>query len=253
MNTTAFLETMMNTLKFDSKFKDKKEKLLPILRRCEINSIPQWGFVQNSGRSGQRYENVEIRVPVPLIDEANANFKDLYNLVEYVYVDSDEYGLGGVPIRPLIRSSLDREVEHDVVFTEIQETIVQGIRDAKYLIWAAVAWFSNEAIFHELKSKKEVGLDIRIIVSDEDSNARLLSQLKQWFNVVVIPKHGWREYNRMHDKFCIIDLDYVMHGSYNWTPTANFNEETLATALDKEFVKKFADEFMRMWVEHRTS
>ena len=179
MNKAAFLETMINTLKFDSKFKDKKEKLLPILRRCEINPIPQWAYVQHSGRSGQRYENVEIRVPVPLLDEANREFDDLYELVEYVYEDTEEYGLGGVPIRPLIRTSESMQIEHDVV---------------------------------------------------------------------VIPRHGWKNYNRMHDKFCIVDLEYVMHGSYNWTPTADYNEETLATALDKEFVKKFADEFMRMWI-----
>ena len=44
-------------------------------------------------------------------------------------------------------------------------------------------------------------------------------------------------------KFCIIDMDYVMHGSYNWTLTANNNDETLATALDYELVVKFAKEF----------
>ena len=77
MNEIAFLETMINTLKFDSKFKDKKEKLLPILRRCEINPIPQWAYVQHSGRSGQRYENVEIRVPVPLLDEANRKLSEV--------------------------------------------------------------------------------------------------------------------------------------------------------------------------------
>lgn len=42
-------------------------------------------------------------------------------------------------------------------------------------------------------------------------------------------------------------MDYVMHGSYNWTPTANYNEETLATALDYELVSKFADEFMKLY------
>ena len=248
MNKVAFLETMINTLKFDSKFKDKKEKLLPILRRCEINPIPQWAYVQHSGRSGQRYENVEIRVPVPLLDEANSEFDDLYELVEYVYEDTEEYGLGGVPIRPLIRTVENMQIEHDVVFSEIQETVIQGIRDAKYLIWAAIAWFSSEPIFQELRRKKEAGIDIRIIISDEESNYKLLARLKENFDVVVIPRYGWKNYNRMHDKFCIIDLEYVMHGSYNWTPTADYNEETLATALDKEFVKKFADEFMRMWI-----
>ncbi len=33
--------------------------------------------------------------------------------------------------------------------------------------------------------------------------------------------------------------------------TANYIEETLATALDREFVKKFADKLMRMFVENR--
>ena len=26
-------------------------------------------------------------------------------------------------------------------------------------------------------------------------------------------------------------MGYVLHGSYNWIPTANYNKETLATAL----------------------
>lgn len=55
---------------------------------------------------------------------------------------------------------------------------------------------------------------------------------------MVVPRHGWNEYNRMNDKFCIIDLECVMDGFYNWTTTANYIEETLATALDREFVKK---------------
>ena len=42
-------------------------------------------------------------------------------------------------------------------------------------------------------------------------------------------------------------MDYVMHGSYNWTATANNNEETLATALDHELVAKFAKEFMELY------
>lgn len=127
MNEAMFLATMMDVLKYDSKFKDKKDTLLPILRRCYVNSLPQYEFVRY-GRSGQRYENVEIRVPVPMLDAANALHDDIYDLVNYVYEETD-----------------------------------------------------------------------------------------------------------------------VMHGSYNWTKTANFIDETLATALDRDFVKKFADEFIRLY------
>ena len=43
----------------------------------------------------------------------------------------------------------------------------------------------------------------------------------------------------MYDKFCIIDMDYLMHVSYNWKSTANDSEEILATALNHELVAKF--------------
>lgn len=248
MNVSAFRETLINTLRFDSKFKSERAELMPIISRSTINNVPQWKFAV---RSGQHWEDIEVRVPVPLIDKANEKEDGISKLIAYVYEEDEDYALGDVLIRPqIISSSVAEYIEHDVVFNEIQDTIVQGIRDAKYLIWAAVAWFSNDAIYNELKAKKEAGLDIRIIISDEASNNKLLSKLRSNFDLVVIPRHGWNEYNRMHDKFCIIDLEYVMHGSYNWTATANYNEETLATALDREFVKKFADEFMRMFIEN---
>ena len=138
--------------------------------------------------------------------------------------------------------------EHNVVFDAIQDEVIQGIRDAKFIIWAAVAWFSDEAIYQELLAKKKQGLNIRIIVSQEDSNTNKISKLKEnKFDVVVALRWENRGYNRMHDKFCIIDIDYVMHGSYKWTSTANHNEETLATAFDHELVAKLAKEFMELY------
>ena len=41
-----------------------------------------------------------------------------------------------------------------------------------------------------------------------------------------------------------------MHGSYNWSKNARDNDETWATALDRDFVRKFADEFLRLYVEN---
>lgn len=135
------------------------------------------------GRSGQRYENVELRVPVPLLDEANAAFDDLYELIEYVYEESDDYGLGGVPIRPQILSPDQVEYkEHDVVFTEIQETIIQGIRDAKYTIWAAVAWINNQAIIDELLAKKKQGVHVRLIISEIVANTRRLCLMNMFLH-----------------------------------------------------------------------
>ena len=128
--------------------------------------------------------------------------------------------------------------------------MIRRIRDAKFIIWTAFAWYFNEAIYQELLAKKKQGLNVRIIVSQEDSNINMISKLREnKFDVVVIPRWGNKGYNRMHDKFCIIDIDCVMHGLYNWTPTANKNVETLATALDRELVTKFAKEFIELYNE----
>lgn len=64
---------------------------------------------------------------------------------------------------------------------------------------------------------------------------------------MVIPRWGSRGYNRVYDKFCIIGIDYVMHGSYNWTSKANDSEEILATTLDHELIAKFVKEFMELY------
>ena len=67
-------------------------------------------------------------------------------------------------------------------------------------------------IYQEFLAKKKQGLNIRIIVSQEDSNKNMILKLKEnKFDVVVIPRWGNGGYNRMHDKFCIIDIDYVIH------------------------------------------
>ena len=183
-----------------------------------------------------------------MLEITEENEKILEELVEYVYEESDDYALYHVEIRPQVIETPDEVTEHNVVFDAIQDEVIQGIRDAKFIIWAAVAWFSNEAIYQELLGKKKQGLNVRIIVSQEDSNKNMISKLKEnKFDVVVISRWGNRGYNRMHDKFCTIDIDYVMHGSYNWTSTANDSEEILATILDHELVKKFAKEFMELY------
>ena len=67
----------------------------------------------------------------------------------------------------------------------------------------------------------------------------------------VVPRSGVWGTNRMHDKFCIVDLDYIMHGSYNWTKAANYNGETLVTTVDRDLVKKFTDEFLKIYNENK--
>ncbi|EFM64479.1 hypothetical protein HMPREF0634_0595 [Peptostreptococcus stomatis DSM 17678] len=74
-----------------------------------------------------------------MLEVAEENEKILVKLVEYVYEESDDYALHHVEIRPQVINTPDEVTEHNVVFDAIQEEVIQGIRDAKFIIWAAVA------------------------------------------------------------------------------------------------------------------
>ena len=199
----------------------------------------------------EKGEYIDLRVPIPMINESK-KYKDiLTKIARDVYKEKYNYEFWGLNIKPKhIESDEEFVKDHDVTFTKIKDEIIQGIRNAKYTIWIAVAWFTDEDILKELMVKKKEGLNIRIITSDESGNTKIIDQLESNFDLKKVPLRGNFLSNRIHDKFCIVDLEFVMHGSFNWSRSANFNDETLATAIDRDFAKKFADEFIKLYNEN---
>lgn len=249
MNETEqqYLKTMIETLKYDDEY-ENKNVLQTILRSSIIKYAPtgHWGYdgIRNA-------EDVTLRVPIPMIKESKKLIDPLTRLASDCYMENNSYTFGTLSIKPKpIELETQEYKEHDVVFDEIKDTIIQGIRSAKYTIWAAVAWFTDKEIYNELLLRKNDGVNIRIITSNEDSNLYLMNNLESNFEVTKVNLKGQNLSNRLHDKFCIIDFEYVMHGSYNWSKNASGNDETLATALDKDFVKKFADKFIKLYREN---
>lgn len=242
MEETIFLKTMIETVKYDD-YKNKDE-LLTILRNSVI-TFDKTRCYATKNKHFQEY--IDLRVPIPMLKTARKFIDSLNTLAFQIYIEESPYELESLRIKPkLVESETNNIKEHNVIFDEIKEEIIQGIRGAKYSIWVAVAWFTDRDIFSEMVKKKEEGLNIRIITSKEESNKWLLSDLENTFEVIKVNTWGNGGRNRLHDKFCIIDLEYVMHGSYNWSKNATNNKETWATALDRDFVKKFADEFIEI-------
>ncbi|MCB2353922.1 phospholipase D-like domain-containing protein [Clostridium estertheticum] len=248
MEEQVFLKTMVETVKYDENEYDHRDELLGILRNTIIKyqKLGIWSNEPDKSR-----ENIILRVPIPMLVEARKLTKVLEKLASDVYEENTYYAFGALKIKPK-RVDLDNEecIEHDVFFDEIKDVIIQGIRNAKYTIWVAVAWFTDIEIFNELMLRKKAGVHVRIITSDENSNQHLMEQLESNFDVLKIALKGKFLSNRLHDKFCIIDLEFVMHGSYNWSKNARYCDETLATALDRDFVRKFADEFIKLHGEN---
>lgn len=239
-----FLKTMIETVKYEDY--EPKSDLLAILRNSIITFDKTTSFTR---KSYQYWENIDLRVPIPMLKNARELQRTLNAIAEDIYIESEQYDFYSLRIKPKpVELESDNHTEYDVAFDEIKDTIIQGIRGAKYIIWAAVAWITDRDIYNELLLKKEAGINVRIITSNDDSNRWLMKELIANFDTVAIPKWGT---HLMHNKFCIIDFDYVMHGSYNWSKNAEGNEETLSTALDRDFVCKFLDQFVHLYSQYK--
>lgn len=132
-----------------------------------------------------------------------------------------------------------------VHFEEIREQILSELKKAEFTIWIAVAWFTDIQLHDCLITKKHQGLNIQIIINDDNINNSSGLDYNQ-FETYKLPPSGPRSINKMHHKFCIIDFITVIHGSYNWTKAARYNGETIEISSGHNKAQQFSQEFMKL-------
>jgi len=130
-------------------------------------------------------------------------------------------------------------------FDNIKEFITAELSKAKYIIWVAVAWFTDRDFANLLFTKAKQGLNIQLILNDDKINSTLKEKLKEHFDVYLAPSND-KFSKLMHNKFCVIDLEKVIHGSYNWTNKAQYNNESISIIDSRLEAKKFADQFLKI-------
>jgi hypothetical protein len=129
-------------------------------------------------------------------------------------------------------------------FLDIENRILHVLDEARVSIVLVMAWFTNENLRNKLLEKLEEGLDIRIALYDDGINNRHGVDLMP-FNPVRL-RRALRG-GIMHDKFCVVDNQIVITGSYNWTSNAEFrNDENITIERDPEQATRFSVEFRRL-------
>ena len=155
-----------------------------------------------------------------------------------------------IKFAPLISNTKeDTAPELKVIFEQQKQKIIQEISEAKFVIWIAVAWFTLDEIYQLLVRKSQEGLDIRIIVSKDEINREMYDKYTGQLNIIGYPKFGKFNNNLMHNKFCVIDLKKVIHGSYNWSKKADYNKETVEIVDDRKTAEEFSEQFKILYVD----
>ncbi len=174
--------------------------------------------------------------------------KNLKSAIEEInlIINPEGYELNSIEgiYRIKLIGSLDLKTS-EIHFEEIQSQIKEALIKAKYIIWIAVAWFTDKELYSILVQKSKSGVHIQLLIIDDEINRNSGINFGKDFWVFKIPKKGKFE-NLMHHKFCIIDLKTVIHGTYNWTNKARYNNETIDIEKGRENAEKFADEFVKL-------
>ncbi len=147
----------------------------------------------------------------------------------------------------------EKEPELEVLFEAQKDKIMHEISKAKFTIWIAVAWFTLDEIYDLLIQKQKEGVDVKIIVSKDEINKAKFDKYSAELNIKAYPKFGKFNDNFMHNKFCVLDLQKVLHGSYNWSKRAAYNKETVELVDDRKTAEKFSEEFKNLQLDIKTA
>lgn len=240
MTAEKYYDLLIRTIKVSDY--PQKEDVLSLLRGAFITFAPQYQFTT---KSWQHYEDVEIRVAPEYKARLEQHLKQLQKWCAEIYEETEEYDIGNVYIR-IGEGKSQEQISQEVYFEDLQAQIIGELNRAKYAIWVVVAWFTDPVLFELLKKKRELGLNIQIIIDDDKINADAGLPFEDSFETYRIPAFGKYFNNIVHHKFCVIDLETVIHGSYNWSKKAQYNKETLSIEHSRDIAERFADEFIRI-------
>lgn len=201
-------------------------------RSKELNGQYEFKSLVEALADGRKVNN-----PDEIATQINEIIKhDGYNLKKN---ESEIYKVTG--------KELDDPIAIEAHFQEIKTQILECIRNARFTIWVAVAWFTDKDLGNELREKHRSGVNIRVIVNDDQTTEQqgLKFDTKGIEYTKVSPDSPWGK-KLMHNKFCIIDLCKVVHGSYNWTSNAKYNNESITITESRDIAEEFATQFIEL-------
>ncbi len=135
----------------------------------------------------------------------------------------------------------------EAYFDNIQEIVVRHLSKAKNSIKIAMAWFTNPFIFNSLLRICKRGIEVDLLINNDLINNRPnglpFNKLIQAGANLFIAEPP----TLIHNKFCIVDDQIVIDGSYNWTVLAEKNnDENIVVIENGSAIDSFIDAFDKL-------
>ena len=144
----------------------------------------------------------------------------------------------------------DNPVQTTAYFERIPQTIIAQLQQARQSVVIAVAWFTDSFIFRELSALAGRGVSVELMIANDEANFR-----ETGLDFEQLRRIGGRVHKAgkqkskvfMHNKFCVIDGQTVITGSFNWSQSARQNHENIVVSTEAdELAGQFLIEFRQL-------
>lgn len=125
-----------------------------------------------------------------------------------------------------------------------QHEIIKLIAQSKHMLHICVYNLTDWQIGQAIEESHLRGVDVKLITDNQNFSA-LASKLRE--NGISVRVDNA---NLMHHKFAIVDNQYIINGSYNWTHQAKSNDENILIIRLAHIVEDFSKRFDLLWEKY---
>lgn len=140
-------------------------------------------------------------------------------------------------------------------FSNIRKEIITILNEANNEVMVAMAWFTSSELFDALIRCIQRGVRVKVVLLDDAINWQPYApNFNELINKGADFYIAGYDIGFMHHKFCVVDDNYVITGSYNWTYYAETrNVENIVISSDSSLIQSYSEEFRRLTTEIRIS
>ena len=141
-------------------------------------------------------------------------------------------------------------MEVKAYFDDIENIIINELMLARTSIKIAVAWFTDAEFIPYLVRKVRGGVTVEILLHHDEINREGDTSIDFSEFIKVGGRLAWCKGNHstMHEKFCIIDDDVLIEGTFNWTYYAEArNDEHIVIFKEcPELLTQFVERYTKL-------
>ena len=182
----------------------------------------------------------KILIKVVELDDTLLNsINNIINPEHYKIVKTE----GGYNLVGDINNEDNNISETEAHFIDIQNQILEALDSAKVSVIVMMAWFTNKVLSTKLVELYAKDIDVKVALYDDGINKRYGVD----FAEIPLYKIKATRGGIMHNKFCVIDNQIVITGSYNWSSNAEFkNDENITIIRDNSTASDYSVQFRQL-------